>query len=298
MVRSPIRVQHGKHMFTRMYSRVAGIVWSGVIAGSILASGPVLALDGNAKSRAASAAPLKMFKDPHGASLQGAEARNKGDVATSLSALKYAADGGEPLAAWKLGWMYSRGEGVPKNDLAAYRYYFRIVRDYNEDQLRPAQRSIVSSAFVAVGAYYLTGIPNSKVHRNLQRAMHLFHYAATSFRDANAQYNLARMYLDGAGTERSPSKAVRWLRVAAEKNHVEALAVLGNLLFVGDSGVARRRAKGLMYLTLASELAGSSSRLMWVNNLHDKALHLADQTDREMARIELKKHLRHRSRGR
>ncbi|MCC2095426.1 MAG: sel1 repeat family protein, partial [Hyphomicrobiales bacterium] len=111
-------------------------------------------------------------------------------------------------------------------------------------------------------------------------------------------YNLARMYLDGAGIDRNPRRAVPWLRYAAEKNHVEALAVLGNLLFVGDKGVARRRAKGLMYLTLASELAGARNQLAWVNRLYGDALRTADQTDRDMARVELKKHLRRRSRGR
>lgn len=285
-------------MCMRMYNQLSGVLVAGVTAGCVLVAGSAFALDGKAKSRAASVAPLSLFKDPRTALRRGMETYHKGDMANSIPALKYAANGGEPLAQWKLGRMYAQGEGVKKNDLAAYRYFARIVRDYREDQLRPGERSVVASAFVAVGAYSRTGIPKSGVRRNLQRALHLFHYASTVFGDADAQYNLARMYLDGAGTERDPRRAVPWLRYAARKNHVEALAVLGNLLFVGDKGVARRRAKGLMYLTLASELAGTGQSLAWVGKLHSEAVGSANRLDREMARVELKRHLRRRSRGR
>ncbi|MGE3246182.1 MAG: tetratricopeptide repeat protein [Beijerinckiaceae bacterium] len=262
------------------------------------AAGPAFALDGTPNSRAASMAPLELFKNPRMALQRGMETYQKGDVANSLAALKYAAEGGEPLAQWKLGRMYADGEGVQKNDAEAYSYFARIVRDYKEDQLDPRERSVVASAFVAVGVYNLTGIPRSRVHKNVQRALHLFHYAATVFGNADAQYNLARMYLDGAGTERNPRQALPWLRYAAEKNHVEALAVLGNLLFAGDSGVARQRAKGLMYLTLARELAGARQKLAWVPRLHQQAIVASSDFDRDMAHVELKKYLRRRARGR
>ncbi len=264
----------------------------------VLLAAPALALDPKARARADVAAPLKLFSDPRAALRSGIETYRRGDVAKSIPALKYAANGGEPLARWKLGRMYAQGEGVKKNDLAAYRYFARIIRDYREDQLRPGQRSIVASAFVAVGAYSRNGIPKSGVPRNLQRALQLFHYASTVFGNADAQYNLARMYLDGAGTDRNPRRAVPWLRYAAQKNHIEAMAVLGNLLFVGDDGVPRRRAKGLMYLTLASELAGKGREYRWVGNLHRRAISSAGRLDREMARVELTNHLRRRARGR
>ena len=291
-----------KLMCMQMYSQLgkssALILVSGLLAGGFTLSGSALALDGKARSRAESVAPLKLFKNPRAALRSGIERYSKGDVANSISALKYAANGGESLAQWKLGRMYAQGEGVKKDDFAAYRYFARIIRDYKEDQLRPSERSVVASAFVAVGAYSRTGIPKSGVRRNLRRALQLFRYASTIFGDADAQYNLARMHLDGAGTKRDPRRAVPWLRYAARKNHVEALAVLGNLLFVGDVGVPRRRAKGLMFLTLARELAGRGAQLAWVGNLHQQAITSANRLDREMARVELKNHLRRRARGR
>jgi uncharacterized protein len=299
MALSPTLVRQRKHMCMRMYSQLAQLVVSGLTASALLLAGPAFALDGNAKSRAESVKPLELFKDPRAALRSGMENYRKGDVANSIVALKYAADGGEQLAQWKLGRMYAKGDGVKKNDLAAYQYFARIIRDFQEDQLRPGERSVVASAFVAVGAYSRTGIPKTGVRRDLQRALHLFHYASTAFGDADAQYNLARMYLDGAGTERNPRRAVPWLRYAARKNHVEAMAVLGNLLYVGDTGVPRRRSVGLMYLTLASELAADSGRkLAWVVNLHRQAIGSANPLDLEMARVELKNHLQRRSLGR
>lgn len=282
----------------RTFSQFSGAIVIGALSACLMAGGPALALDATPKSKSASIAPLELFKDPRSALRRGIETYRKGDVANSIAALKYAADGGEALAQWKLGRMYAAGEGVKKNDVAAFTYFARIVRDYKEDQLDPRDRSVVASAFVAVGVYSLSGIPKSHVERNLQRAMHMFHYAATVFRNADAQYNLARMYLDGAGTSRNPRQAVPWLRYAAEKNHIEALAVLGNLLFSGDSGVARQRARGLMYLTLAREIAASRGKMVWVVNLHDQAIGAASDFDKQMAHVELKKYLRGRARQR
>ena len=268
---------------------------AGCAASGLLLAAPALALDAKAKSQRESVAPLALFKNPRAALRQGIETYQKGDVVNSVAALKYAADGGEALAQWKLGRMYASGEGVKKSDVEAYNYFARIVRDYKEDQLNPHDRSVVASAFVAVGVYSLSGIPNTQIRKNVQRALRMFHYAATVFGNADAQYNLARIYLDGAGVVRDPRQAVPWLRYAAHKNHVEALAVLGNLLFVGDSGVARQRARGIMYLTLASEAARARRDLDWVRDLHGRALGAASDFDKQMAHVELKKYLRRRA---
>lgn len=275
---------------------IVGFV-SAVCVGA-LTMGPAYALDAKSKSSSRSAAPLAIFKDPSSALRRGIENYSKGDVANSIPALKYAADGGKHLASWKLGRMYARGEGVKKDHQAAYNYFARIIRDYKEDQLDPRERSVVASAFVSVGAYSLTGIPKSRIRKNIKRAMRLFHYAATVFGNANAQYNLARMYLDGRGVERNPRQAVPWLRYAAEKGHVHSLALLGNILFNGERGVARQKALGLMYLTLAREAATVRKKYPWIIESHGKAIVAANDFDKEMARIELKRYLRRRAQER
>lgn len=253
---------------------------------------PALALDVQPAPSAAAAAPLPMFKDPRSALRAGVEQFQRGDMASSVPALRYAADGGETLAQWKLGRMYAAGEGVAKDDLTAYNYFSRIVREYNEDQSNPRNMPAVASAFVAVGVYSLGGIPNSSIRRDVARAQQMFHFAATTFGDPNAQYNLGRMYFDGDGIKRNPRQAVAWLNYAAAKNHIEAQAVLGNILFRGDAEVPMQRARGLMLLTLARESAGADEKYGWIPPLYVKAMESATEFDREAARVELKKYLR------
>jgi TPR repeat protein len=245
---------------------------------------------------AAAATPDPIFRDPRAALRQGIEGYRAGNFAASVSALKYAAEGGQPLARWKLGQMYANGDGVPHDDLKAFQYFTQIVNAYDEDTADPRETQVVSSAFVSVGSYSLTGIPNTPVKRNPQRALEMFHYAATNFGDANAQYNLARMYLDGNGVPRNARQAVPWLNYAADKNHAEAQALLGDILFSGAAGMPVRRSLGLMYLTLAREAASEEAKHRWIVELHERAVSVASDADKQMAHVELGQHLNRRAR--
>jgi hypothetical protein len=205
-----------------------------------------------------------------------------GDAQSSVEALTYAADGGEPLAQWKLGRMYARGEGVPRDDAKAYNYFERLVESYNEDDPDRPDIAAISNAFVSVGVYCLNGIPNSEIKADPERALEMFQYAATNFGDPDAQYNLARMYMDGAaGLARNNMRAARWLALAADKGHHPAQALLGHLLFLGE-GVPRQRARGLMWLTIAKNGA-QGAKDEWIRELHAKDLAAASDDDREVA---------------
>ncbi len=265
-----------------------------VVAGALLCvcvNAPVMALDAQPAPPAAAVAPLPMFKDPRDALRAGVETLQRGDAAKSVQAFSFAADSGEALAQWQLGKMYANGEGVRKNDFTAYQYFARVVREYNEDQANPRNMPVVASAFVAIGVYSLAGIPNTAVKRDTARAQEMFHYAATTFGDPNAQYNLARMYLDGNGVAKSVRQSLPWLGYAAAKSHLESQAVLGNILFNGAEGVPRQRARGLMFLTVARESAGTAEKHNWIVQLYEKAMEQATDLDREAAGVELRKHM-------
>ena len=178
--------------------------------------------------------------------------------------------------------MYADGVGVTRDDVKAYHYFNQLVQDYDEDALDPRNRGAVSSAFVAVGVYSLTGIPNSDVRPDPERARELFQYAAATFGDPDAQYNLAHMYMVGAGgLAQDKLVAVRWLMLASHKGHRPSEALLGHLLFVGD-GVEPQRAKGLMWLTIANTGA-ESPKDDWVRDLYRRDFAAASAKDREMA---------------
>ena len=93
---------------------------------------------------------------------------------TSLTALQYAAEGGHPIAQWKLGRMYADGDGVAQDDVRAFEYFSRIANAHAEDSPSAPQSAIVANAFVALGRYYLNGIPNSKIKSDPDRARNVF----------------------------------------------------------------------------------------------------------------------------
>src|SRR6185437_13369783 len=89
---------------------------------------------------------------------------------SSLTALQYAAEDGHPIAQWRLGRMYANGDGVTQDDLRAFEYFSRIANAHAEDSPSAPQSAIVANAFVALGRYYLNGIPNSKIKPDQERA--------------------------------------------------------------------------------------------------------------------------------
>jgi len=252
---------------------------------ALAGSFPAFALDGS-QPTTLDKIPLKLFKSAQQALRAGIDDLRAGDAKSSVEALKYAAAGGQSLAQWKLGRMYAQGQGVPHDDYQAYQYFDQLIQSYNEDEPDRRDISAVSNAFVAVGVYCLNGIANTDVKPDPERALEMFQYAATNFGDPDAQYNLARMYMDGsAGLTKNNMRAARWLALAAEKRHHPAQALLGHLLFVGD-GVPRQRARGLMWLTIAKS-AAQGPKDDWMIDLYTKDNALASDDDRQVAALYL-----------
>ena len=55
--------------------------------------------------------------------------------------------------------MYADGDGVAQDDLRAFDYFSRIANPHAEDSPSAPQAGVVANAFVALGRYYLKGIP-------------------------------------------------------------------------------------------------------------------------------------------
>ncbi len=166
--------------------------------------------------------------------------------------------------------MYADGNGVTQDDLRAFEYFSRIANAHAEDSPSAPQSAIVANAFVALGRYYLNGIPNSKIKSDPERAREMFSYAASYFGNADAQYDLARLYLKGAGTSRDDFRyGARWLGLAAQKGQHQAQALLGQMLFNGDQ-LPRQAARGLMWLTLARDSAAPDET--WIKESYNKAI--------------------------
>jgi TPR repeat protein len=217
-----------------------------------------------------------------------APAPQAGEKAKAVTSLQYAAEQGHPFAQWQLGRMYAAGDGVPRSDLRAFEYFSRIANGHADDNPNTPQGRVVANAFVALGQYYRDGIPDSKVHPDPMRARELFSYAASYFGDPDAQYQLARLYLDGVGLPRDPRLAARWLGLAANKRQYQAQAVLGHMLFKGEN-VPRQAALGLMWLTLARE-----SDIPWITELYTGDFRQATEDERALALVFLERWLKTR----
>jgi uncharacterized protein len=232
--------------------------------------------------------PLEAFEN-------GRLAYHSGRKSEAISALQFAAEQGHTGAQWMLGRMYAEGDGVVHDDQKAFEYFKGIVElsSVDPDSYEVHQNApYVSSALVWLGSYYLEGIAGTHIKPQPERALRLFVDAAYNFGDPNAQYDLARMYLDGNGVAKDPAQAVKWLNLAAQKKHAPSQALLGHMLFMGQA-VPRQPAKGLSLMALArkqvEENPDATSR--WIIELHNKALEQTSQEDREQSIINLERWL-------
>jgi TPR repeat protein len=250
-----------------------------VLAIAFAGPAPLLALD--AKQAAPAAPSAATVPSPFQAFRAGTELLKSGNKDKALAELRYAAEQGHPLAQWKLGRMYADGDGVKRDDLRAFQYFSRIASDHAEASPWTQQARFVANAYVSLGYYYLNGIPDTAVQADPERAYSLFSYAASYFGDADAQYQLARLYLEGIGCQKDVRQSARWLGLAAQKGQYQAQALLGRLLFNGE-GVPKQRARGLMWLTLGRD-AAAGPQDGWIVQAYEDAFARANQDERSDA---------------
>ncbi|MBV9348316.1 MAG: sel1 repeat family protein [Pseudolabrys sp.] len=222
----------------------------------------------------------------------GAQALRVGETKKALTSLECAAEKGHALAQWKLGRMYAEGDGVPKNDLRAFEYFRSIANSHADDNPTTPQSRFVANAFVALGHYWLEGIPKTEVKADATRARQMFSYAASYFGDPDAQYYLGRMLADGVGSPADPRQAARWFVLAAQKGQCQAQGMLGAMLFTGEH-VHRQAARGLMWLTLAKECAPAAQQGS-IAQLYDSAFQQATEDERALALVYLQQWIRTR----
>nr|WP_043752062.1 tetratricopeptide repeat protein [Methylobacterium nodulans] len=262
------------------------------LLGAVLGGGPAAALDAAVRTPV----PAGGYRNAREAVRSGVRDYNAGDKEGAARALEYAAGQGHALALWKLGRMYAEGDGVPHDDLKAFEFFSKIADENADEGPDSANATVVASAFTALGRYFLDGIKGSYVRPNVERAYEMFNYAASYFGDPNAQYNLARLYLDGTGVAQDTRQAARWFNLAAEKGHPAAQALLGQMLINGQ-GVPTQPARGLAWLTLARD-AAEGPKDQWIISLQEQAMAAASERDRAEAQAQVDGFYRRSARAR
>jgi len=208
-------------------------------------------------------------------------ARKKGQEEDAIGALKYAADQGNHAAQWKLGRMYQTGDGVKKNPAEAFGFFKRIVENYSDARPGSADWQFTANAMVALGRYYNMGVPEAGISRDPAEALTMYTTAATYFGHPEAQFELARMYLEGDNSQGDVIQAARMLKTAADNGHVGAEALLGHLLFEGQH-LRRDPARGLSMMMSAQKRA-TGDQYAWISQMQEEAFALATEDERRSA---------------
>jgi TPR repeat protein len=233
---------------------------------------------------------------PYDALRSGNQMMREGRIDQGLSALEYAAERGVPGAIWKLGRIYADGDGVNVDRKRALEYFRSLTKAHAYDPPGTPHARFVANAFVTLGHFYLTGIPNSDVKPDAAVAHGMFRHAATYFGDPEAQYLVGRMYLEGSGTPRDAVQASRWLRLAADRGQRNAQALLGAMLFKGTD-VSRQAAMGLFWLTVAKDTVakeGGGPDDKWITDTYAAAFAQATEDERVLAHSYLEGWMRRR----
>ena len=208
-------------------------------------------------------------------------AREQGNQEEAIGALRYAAEQGNQAAQWKLGRMYQIGDGVQKDPAVAYEFFQQIVQRYGDAQPGTAAWQFTSNAMVSLGQYHRLGVPDAGIARDSAKAEMLFTTAAVYFRNPEAQFQLAKLHLDGEASRIDGIRAARMLKKATRAGHVGAEALLGHMLFQGDH-IRRDAVRGLRMMAAASVKAAVTDR-DWIEGIYEEALATATEEERRSA---------------
>src|SRR3569623_659046 len=289
LARSPIQVRRARRSSMRI-SRGASALISVSMLSALLLAVPALAQDKPkppADVPAAAAAPMPESSTAVDAAQAMASAMDGAgggiSSAEQIAALETAATAGDPMAQWQLGLMYERGEGVAQDKAKAFGYFAQIADQHADTAPRGAEADIVAHSFVKMGEYYKDGLPEAGIPKDEGQSIKLLMHAASYFGDADAQFRVGEMSLGKNALGDNPIQSARWLALAAKKGHVPAQAKLGDILFNGDGGLKANRVEGLMWLSVANQLAQGTIDASWIGDLLNADMSVASPAERKKA---------------
>ena len=187
----------------------------------------------------------------------GRQAYDRGDYARALAAFNAGASAGNASSINALGFLYTEGKGVPKNESRA------------RELIRQAANMGHPNAQNAVGGYYYDG---EGVARDFAEACRWFHKAAING-DDDGQSNYGDCLWRGEGVSQNRNEAVSWFRKAAEQGHADGQYSMGIAYQSGQGVEFDVRQARAWYGKAAAQKYQPAIRM----------LARMDQLDREMA---------------
>lgn len=237
----------------RVAARLA--VGLGLMIGSVTL--PALARDG------------LRFVSPEAAVDQGINAYRGGNYTLAEQALRYGSDYGSVLGQYFLARLYADPAAPFTDHTRAYRLFAAIVQQHSTiiDVDDDPRARYVGKSLTALAQYTLRGMPEIRLLPDPERAADLFQQAATFFRDQDAQFELAKLYLTGEGVEINHRQATSRLSTLAQVGHASAQAFLADLYWRAKGGLPHDEGRALALITLAVENAPAHERI-WIEDIY------------------------------
>jgi len=203
---------------------------------------------------------------------QGIGAFNGGYYEIAIPALEYAADAHLFLAPYYLARIYSDNNGSRTDHAKAYKLYLKIAGEHTDVDPDDDQRApYVAKAMTRIAGYLLNGLPEVNLKPNAKIAMEYLREAAQFFRDEDAQFELAKLYLHGDGIESDVPYAKHWLSVLSQKGHAGAQAFLADLLWRGKY-MKTDPVRALALISVAVANAPAYERV-WIEDIYHSKNH-------------------------
>lgn len=193
---------------------------------------------------------------------QGMEAYRAGSYERAVPALEEAAHAGLVEARFFLARIRADDSRSHVNHATAYRLYLAIVDEFANIDRTDINAPFVSKSLIALAHYLRRGLPEAGVSVNLSRALQYLEHAAKYFGDADAQFEIAKLYLHGEGLPKDTELARHWLSTLTQDGHPGAQAVLADLFWRGEL-VARDPVRALGLILLSVEQAPETDQF-WI----------------------------------
>ncbi len=256
-----------------LLKRLNSTVRTGLLAGAIVAAGPVQGQDApdldrmTSRAEAGDGEAMTALGNAHANGTNGL----RPDAAEAFKWYRRAADKGYAPAQFNVGLAYELGRGVTADESQAFKFYLAAAEQgfapaqFNVGNMYAAGRGVGQDFFEAnlwfkqaadsgiVEAQFNLGFAyeaGNGVKKDDAQAARWYRLAAERGY-ARAQYNFALLLEDGRGVTRDLAAAASFYRAAAEQNFTPAQVNYGLILSEGRPGVAPDPVQGLVWLSRA-----------------------------------------------
>jgi exopolysaccharide production negative regulator len=213
---------------------------------------------------------------------QGISAYQGGYYEIAIPALEYAARQDEFMAQFYLARIYSDNNGSRTDHGKAYELFERIADEHLDvDPDDDPRAPYVGKALTALAGYVHRGLPEIGLRADPERAVFYLKNASTTFGDEDAQFELAKLQLNGDGLETNIPLGRHWLSILSRNGHAGAQAFFADLLWRGKY-VGADPVRALALISIAVNNAPQHERL-WIEDIYQNIFCGAAEGTRKQA---------------